>query len=457
MAVKFTKVRYLFAIMLCIANMIIYGQKVNITVAMHQMSKEMNSDGSFIEPPTGETRYEWTEEDKQDLSTFYFAGYMCGMFMAGYFADRFNTKVVLLICVLANALGTLLVPFCAFSLALLYAIRFIMGLISAANLPIVNICVGKWVVYEEKSMWVAIIYAGTSLGTVISMFTSSWIIELSNWQMVFYIHGVLPLIWCLVYFMCFTDSPEDQKLITEEERALIVNSFGHRTPNSAGKKALPWKAIFTSKPFLALLVTNTLGNFTWYFLLTQMTTFMIKVLKFNNSEIKNLIAIPYLLGAIFNSCFGKLLDYGRKSGWWSQTIARKIAVTISCIPAIILLPIIMSLDESQRYLSFGLLTLTIIFSGSIFIGHLTNQNDLAPNFAGILMGITNTPGTLPACINPKLVGALVKDVKNGNDWLPIFILNIACQIGAFLVFIIFGSGEIQDWNYPGGVRPPPPK
>ena len=53
--------------------------------------------------------------------------------------------------------------------------------------------------------------------------------------------------------------------------------------------------------------------------------------------------------------------------------------------------------------------LSVMFAGTNFLGFLCNHNDLAPNYAGILMGITNTPGTLPAFILPAIVGALTED------------------------------------------------
>lgn len=175
---------------------------------------------------------------------------------------------------------TLLVPVATNTIGGLFALRFITGLTSSAHLPAVNVLVAKWVVYEEKSMWVGIIYAGTSVGTVISIFTSGLIIEYLNWQSIFYIHGILPLIWCVVFAFFFADNPESQKFISEKERNLLIKSYGHRTPESK-KLKVPWRRIFTSRPFWALLATNTFSNFCWYFLLTQLPLYMNKILRFN--------------------------------------------------------------------------------------------------------------------------------------------------------------------------------
>lgn len=194
--------------------------------------------------------------------------------------NRFNTKWVLLTCIICNSIFTILVPVAASAIGVLLTLRFLTGLVSSANLPVMNVLVGKWVVYEEKSMWVGIIYAGTSLGTVISILSSGLIMKYLDWKSVFYIHGSLPLVWCAVFAIFFADSPESQKIISEKERNLLISSYGHRVPGSANVR-VPWRDIFTSRPFWALIVTNTLGNFCWYFLLTQLPLYMNKMLRFN--------------------------------------------------------------------------------------------------------------------------------------------------------------------------------
>ncbi|XP_076231293.1 putative inorganic phosphate cotransporter [Calliopsis andreniformis] len=451
-------VRHLFAIMLCIANMIIYGLKVNIATAIVGMVKAKNGehpkdvsnechfDDDETEPIDIDGPFDWSTTQQGLVVSIYFAGYIVGMFPSGYFADRFNTKNVLLICVLSNAVLTLLVPLAAHELIALYVVRFITGVMSAANLPVVNVLIGKWTVYEEKTLWVAIIYSGMSLGTVISIFSSGMILHTIGWEAIFYIHGVLPLIWCVVFYIFFADNPETQKYITEKERQLIINTYGHRKPESADSK-VPWKRIFTSVPFWALIYTNTFGNFVWYFLLTQLPLYMNKILRFDIKLNASLSCSPYLFNAIMTPLLGKTLDWGRKKGYWDQTIARKIAVFISCVPSSLCLIVIMYIG-CKRMATTILLILSIVFCNAIFVGHLCNQNDLAPNYAGILMGITNTPGTISAFILPALVGAFMEHGHTMARWRFVFWINIIAQVSAFVVYLIFGSGKIQEWNYP---------
>ncbi|XP_015599992.1 sialin isoform X2 [Cephus cinctus] len=452
-------VRFLFAIMLCIANMIIYGLKVNISTAIIGMIKNQLDNQTLThswECPEYEASvdsttdldgpFEWTTTEQGLIISIYFAGYLIGMFPSGYLADRFNAKWVLLSCVLCNAIFALLVPLAASRIQILYTFRFLSGLVSSANLPVVNVLVGKWVVYEEKSTWTGIIYAGTSLGTVISILSSGLILNSLGWEAIFYTHGALPLLWCVTFALFFADNPESQKYISEEERRLLVNSYSHRSPASQSVR-VPWKRIFTSRPVWALILTNTLANFSWYFLLTQLPLYMNKMLRFNIKSNAVISCLPYLINALLNPLLGKLLDLGRSRGYWNQTVARKIAVTISCLPPSIFLLIIAYIG-CNRVAATALLSLSIVIGGAIFIGHLCNHNDLAPNYAGILMGITNTPGTVSAFLLPALVGKLTENGHTFAQWRYVFWVNIVALLVGWLVFVFLGSGSVQDWNYP---------
>lgn len=91
--------RYLFAIMLCIANMIIYGLKVNIATAIIGMVKkkpgvidwsdecpEFDVPGNTATDINGP--FDWTPSQQGLVISIYFAGYLVGMFPSGYLADR---------------------------------------------------------------------------------------------------------------------------------------------------------------------------------------------------------------------------------------------------------------------------------------------------------------------------------------------------------------------------------
>ena len=77
----------------------------------------------------------------------------------------------------------------------------------------------------------------------------------------------------------------------------------------------------------------------------------------------------------------------------------------------------------QRSLSVIFLVLGVGFSGLNAIGYAVNHLDIAPPFAGVLMGLTNTFASTPGFISPQItgfvtsnkVGRLLYDQKKENE------------------------------------------
>lgn len=59
---------------------------------------------------------------------------------------------------------------------------------------------------------------------------------------------------------------------------------------------------------------------------------------------------------------------------------------------------------SQRYLCVLFLVLGVGFSGINATGYAVNHLDIAPRYAGLLMGLSNTFGSLPGFLSPMLTG-----------------------------------------------------
>lgn len=115
----------------------------------------------------------------------------------------------------------------------------------------------------------------------------------------------------------------------------------------------------------------------------------------------------------------------------------------------------------------------IVAMGAMFSGFLSNHIDIAPNFAGTLVALTNTAATLPGIVVPLFVGFVTHgnvrsprkifiysyvsnlciflsiSQQNIGAWRIIFGVTIALFLLEFLVFVIFGSGAEQSWNRSG--------
>lgn len=68
-----------------------------------------------------------------------------------------------------------------------------------------------------------------------------------------------------------------------------------------------------------------------------------------------------------------------------------------------------SYSGCDRVLTVTLLTVAVGMNGAIYGGYVVNHVDIAPNYAGILMGITNTFANLMGFAAPYVAGLLIHE------------------------------------------------
>lgn len=92
---------------------------------------------------------------------------------------------------------------------------------------------------------------GTALGTVISLLLTGILAHNFGWQSIFYIEGLLCLIWCVGWWLMVEDTPDKQKLfISNEEKEYIQKSLNKSISKNSHVNISP----FMTKQFLLFSV-----------------------------------------------------------------------------------------------------------------------------------------------------------------------------------------------------------
>ena len=68
------------------------------------------------------------------------------------------------------------------------------------------------------------------------------------------------------------------------------------------------------------------------------------------------------------------------------------------------------------------ISLSLGCGGFAWAGFSVNHLDVAPQYAAILMGISNTLGTVPGIISPAITGYLTED-KSLESWQHVFVIT----------------------------------
>lgn len=134
------------------------------------------------------------------------------------------------------------------------------------------------------------------------MLSASGVLASSSlgWPSIFYISGGSGLVWAAAWMVFGSNSPAEYKNISPEEKMFIeAKPDGEEsTKDAPANKNLstPWRSIFTSVPFISLIIVHCAHNWGFWTLLTEMPNYMKNVL---GLDIKHVCVLVYSVVAVF--------------------------------------------------------------------------------------------------------------------------------------------------------------
>ncbi|XP_072381179.1 sialin-like isoform X2 [Diabrotica undecimpunctata] len=394
------------------------------------------------EPDYG-TKFEWSTELQGLILGSYFWGFTISAIPGGVLAERFGPSKCITISFLLCGFLTLLGPWAAsWDAWVLIASRFLIGLFGGVVFPSLHCLVARWAPPDEKGKFIGALLGG-SLGTVITWPLLGAIIEKFGWSWAFIGCGIFVICWTGLWYVFVTDSPEQHPRISEDEKNYIVQSLSGRV--SKVKRLPPYKDIFLTVPFWALLILHFGNLWGLFFLMTAGPNFLSSVLGFTLGHTGILAALPYLVRLILGIIFGQIGDYIIKKDLMRKTMIRKSFVVFShLLPGVFLF--IQTLTGCDVTWAIVLISLSLGMNGASTLTNLQNSQDLSPNFAGTLYGIINSVGSTTGFINPAIVGYITSQHNGLDEWHTVFYIGSSVYIACGLIFCVFGTGETQVWN-----------
>ncbi|XP_066253945.1 putative inorganic phosphate cotransporter [Euwallacea similis] len=395
--------------------------------------------------PSVPTYSNWTQ--KGTILSSFFWGYIWPQPIAGIVATRFGAKWFLVVTMGIQCLISVGTPLIAAHLGQFGTMggRAIQGFCQGFLIPSIACLLGRWVPREERSRMGGIVYGAIPLGTVVSLLgtgviSASWY----GWPMVFYVYGLAGLLFCLMLAFMGYNSPADHPNIGREEKFYIEKSLGYTDKKSSRK--IPWTSILTSKPLWALVATQCGFVFGFWVLLSQIPTYMKFVLNFDIKKNSLLSSLPYLVYFFMAIILSFISDLFINRGYLSQSVSRKLFNSIGMILSAFALILMGYVKPDEPSKSIWLLIITIGLMGGVNCGLKLNHMDLSPNHSGTLMGLCNGFSNILGIVAPLAVQYIVKDETDPVQWRSVFFLAAAIQIITGLIFVFFGSGDVQSWN-----------
>ncbi|PHU07073.1 putative anion transporter 3, chloroplastic [Capsicum chinense] len=380
-------------------------------------------------------KHGWSNAFLGIVQSSFLWGYIFSSVIGGALVDKYGGKKVIAWGAALWSLSTLLTPWAAnHSTISLLAIRAFFGLAEGVALPSMNTLLSRWFPCHERATAVGISMGGFHLGNVVGLVLTPLFMTSIGISGPFILFSSLGLLWLTSWISQVTNDPKESNSITKAELRLI--QAGKSDSPTLQKGELPPLRLLLSKmPTWAIIFANVTNNWGYFVLLSWMPVYFRTVFNVNLKQAAWFSAVPWGTMAISGYVAGAASDFLIKAGY-SLTFVRKVMQSIGFIgPGLALL--CLNFAKTPEVASV-LITLALSFSAFSQAGFLLNMQDIAPQYAGFLHGISNSAGTLAAIISTIGTGFFVQWLGSFQAFLTL----TACLYFVTAIFWnIYATGE----------------
>ncbi|MDH3650145.1 MAG: MFS transporter [Saprospiraceae bacterium] len=292
------KGRYWVALGMFLLALLLYVDRICISVAKDPIAGELDLSDKAMG---------WV------LSAFAL-GYALLQVPSGMLADRFGPRKILTAIVSFWSALTALTG-AAWNFTSLLVVRFLFGAGEAGAFPGMSRAIYSWIPLKERGAVLGINFSGSRLGAAFALPLVAWLIESYGWRSSFLILGAVGILWALVWWLTFRDSPEIHPGLSSDEKEDIL---AHRQRDeTSGSITLTWGSLFQSKNMWAAIGQYFCSNFTFFFALTWLFPYLKSTYQLEAMEAGWYAVAPFVAGAAGNWFAGGWVDSIFRRGDWN--------------------------------------------------------------------------------------------------------------------------------------------
>jgi ACS family glucarate transporter-like MFS transporter len=368
--------------------------------------------------------------------------YALGQLPGGWILDRFGTKWVYAASITLWSAFTLfqgLVGFVAggTAFALLFGLRFMVGLSEAPSFPANARLVSAWFPSVERGFASAVFNSAQYFATVIFAPFMAWIVHDFGWRKVFWVMGGLGIGVVLIWIRVI-HSPRQHPRMSEPELALLSEGgalLDSEESIPANRKGHGWNVIrqlLTNRMLVGIYLAQYSITTLTYFFLTWFPVYLVKERGFTILQAGFTAVAPALCGFLGGILGGIISDRLLKATG-SLTLARKVPIVAGMLLSTVIV-VCNFVDNSAVVVA--VIALAFFGKGVGALGWAV-VSDTSPRQApGLNAGLFNTFGNLAAITTPIAIGYIVKASGGSFAGALVFVaLNAVVALASYLLVV----------------------
>ena len=279
---------------------------------------------------------------------------------------------------------------------------------------------------------------GCTLGTVVALILSPLIVAMFGWPAFFYLSGAAGVVWVAIWSFKAAEGPRDPLPWSEGqpgEDDTGCEPAHHAIPTSSLPASIPWRAIARQPAVWAIALAHFCSNFGFDILLLWLPTYLHHAFGVTVSRVGIYSLVPWLASFAAVNMGGWVADamlIRRVSVGLTRKLMRSIAFGVGALP-LLAVP-----WASSPAAATALLTLSAAASGLGLSAYGVNHLDVGPEYAGVLMGISNSIATIPGIVGVAIAGFIVQAT---GSFSAVFVMIAAVYAIGLAGYARWASGD----------------
>ncbi len=399
---KKTNIRYFMLAMLFIVTTFNYVDRATLSIAASSISKELKFD--TVTMGMAFSAFGWS--------------YTAMQIPGGWMLDKYGARMVygsgLFLWSLFTALQGAVGFFTGSAFAILFGLRFLMGIAEAPAFPANARITAMWFPTHERGFASAIFNSAQYFALAVFTPLMAWTLHAFGWHYIFYWTGGVGMIIAAIWFKVIRD-PKNHPRVNQAELDYIEAGGG--LANLGDKKTpIKWsyvRALVSNRQMIGIYLGQfALNTITWFFL-TWFPTYLITAKHMSILKVGIVASIPAIAGFIGGVLGGYWSDWLLRRGH-SLTVARKTPIIIGLFFSS---SIILANYVDSTILVVSVMSLAFFSKGLGALGWCVVGDTSPKEMVGVSGGIFNMVGNLASIVTPITIGYILKVTNSFNGAL----------------------------------------
>ncbi|MBL8232739.1 MAG: MFS transporter [Bryobacterales bacterium] len=380
--------RYVVAVMLLLATMINYADRLALAVVSRDVRAE----------------FAMTERDYGFVLFWFMLAYAIMYAASGPICDRLGTRRGFALFIAAWSLAAI-GHATAMGKWSLSAWRFLLGLGEPGNFPAAAKAVAEWFPVEQRALGIGIFNAGSSLGSALAPPLVGFLTLQYGWRVAFAAVGSLGFVW-LVFWLLLYQPPHLSKWITPSEWEFLKGRV--RPPEEAAPVIQPkgeWLRVLRMRECYALVVARFFTDPVVYFVIFWLPEYLRKERGFDLAMVSKYAWVPYIFGDIGYIFGGWVSGYLIRRGW--PVIRARSAVLLA--GAVVMPVAILAPRLPEAWMAIAVICLVAMGHALWISNLLTLPTDMFPaSRVGTATGLSGMGGAIGGMLANLGTGYIVE-------------------------------------------------